>query len=301
MRYIINYTKKNNFIKDAVLTSKAEGNELGGQMKYTRPNVPKTVRNYVPHIDYRKNAFIIDATQKELDEIVAEIGFYDKNGNVITNAPLKNPNAPFWKHADLFIRLESSGTSLDDDDPLQKFWIKCFKADSRFRFAGDKIAPSLASRVQYTVSKITEDMSEKSQELDETYVAMKLLTSNEDNLEKLTSVLRAMGWLIKNPEPKIVRSSLMALITDKKHMYPKGSSENNIETFIRLMEAKTATLNLKGLIAEALSKNIINKDGSGQYFYGELKLGSNKNAIEEFLTKSDNSDIYGEIITKVKG
>lgn len=300
MIYTVNYTKKNGFMKEPRLKQKNIEGEIVSDSRYVKPTVPKSLRNYVPHLHYKKNTFVIALEQKELDKLVEQIGFYDDNGDVIKTAPLKNPNAPFWKHPDLNIMLSGSGTTLDDDNPLHKFWIKCFEADPRFKFVGDNLPPSIASRVQYTVTKVTDVLNEKTEANDETYRAMKLLTTHEDDHEKLTSILRAMGTNVRNPNPKLVRDALLRKITEQKDVYVSGRSERNIEMFIRLCESTTKDLEMKSLITVARKKGIITKSNGNIYNYGDFKLGKNLNQVEEFLTSPDNSEILVELMQKTK-
>lgn len=300
MIYTVNYTKKNSFMRDPRLKQKNLEGELVSDARYVKPTVPKAVRNYVPHLHYKKGTFVINLKQVELNELVEKIGFYDSNGNLIKTAPLNNPDAPFWTHKKLMISLSGSGTTLDDDKALDKFWLKCFESDPRFQFSGDDIPPAMSSRVQFSVTKISENMSEDSVSNDESYEAMKLLTLNEDNFKKLVSVVRSMGVNVRNPEPKLVRDALLKKITTHKNNYVPGTSERNIEMFIRLMKASTKELELKELINKAKAKGVISKNGKNQYYYGELKLGSSLSKVEEFLKNEDNNEILNEFLEKTK-
>ena len=300
MLYTVNYTKKNSFMREPRLKQRNLEGELVSDSRYVKPTIPKAVRVYVPHIHYKKNSFMISMEQAELDKLVELIGFYDENNNVIKSAPLKNPNAPFWKHPELKINLNGSGLTLDDENPMDKFWLKCFEADPRFRFTGEDLPPSIASRVQYSVTKVSEQLNEQSETNDEMYKAMKLLTVNEDDHEKLASILRAMGTDVQNPNPKLVRDALLRKITDYKDQYVQGRNERNIEMFIRLATSTTEALTIQDTIAVARKKNLIKKGASGTYIYGEVKLGTSLEMVEESLKKEENAEIYRELIEKTK-
>ena len=300
MIYTVHYTKKNSFMKEPRIRTKNIEGDVISDSKYVKPTVPKAMRNYVPHLHYKKNSFVVGLEQDELNKLVKEIGFYDDRGELIVAAPLKNPNAPFWKHSDLKLMLNASGTTLDDEVPIHMFWIKCFEADPRFRFSGDELPPTIAAKVNYTVTSVTDKHNEQTQSNDETFEAMKLLTTNEENHEKLTSVLKAMGVAVQDPNPKLVRDALLRKITEHKDIFVAGTGERNIEVFIRLMSSKAKTLEVKGIITTALSKGVIVKTANNIYKYGDIKLGSNQKKVEEFLNDKENSDVLLEIQEKIK-
>lgn len=277
-----------------------DGNEVISESTYMQPSMPKSFRVYTAPLSYKKNMYLIECSQEDLDKLVAEIGFYDDNGNMIVKAPKKNPNAPFWKHPDLKLVISNAGTTLDDENPLHKFWLLCFEADPRFRLMGEKLPPSIASRVQYTVSKVSDKLGGQSESNDEAYTAMKLLTANEDNYDKLVSILRAMGTDVRKPNPRLVRDALMRKITDFKDLYVQGTAERNIERFIRLAEASTEDLEIKSLVTKARKRGMITKNSRNEYTYGDFKLGTSLDKVEGFLGDGDNVDILNELLEKTK-
>lgn len=301
MKYTVIYTKSNSFIKqngDPRLVTYKNGEPIADN-RYVKPTVSRAVRSYYPAIDYQRGKFLIGLDQKELDQLVKEIGFYDDHGALITSAPLRNPEAPFWRHKNLKVQLSGSGTTFDDEIPLDRFWIECFKADYRFQFAGDEITPSLRSRVHYTVTKITDKVDEVSKSSDESFEAFKILTSLEDDHQKLVTILRAMGTDVRDPEPKLVRQALQKKITDHKDLYIFDTGERNIEAFIRLAKTPTQQMAVKAMITQAKTQGIIFKK-KNNYYYGDLPMGSSLAKVEAYLNNKDNEDIKMAIITQLK-
>jgi hypothetical protein len=298
--YTVNYTKKNSFMKEPRLKQKSKDGLIVNDSRYVQPGTPKARRNYVPHISYKTNKFAVDGTQEEINSLIKEIGFYDKSGSLIDSAPLNNPNAPFWKHEDLKILLENNGTTLNDEFPLDRFWIMCFKADPRFEFIGDTLPPALKKRVQYTVTGINEKLNERTKSDEESFQAMELLVSIGEDTEKMASVLRAMGVSVSNPNNAMVKSALMRKISDQKDIYVQGTSERNIEMFLRLIKSAPKELAIKDLISRARTKDYITKDAKNTYFFGDLPIGKNLTQVEEYLSDKDNSDILKEIKDKLK-
>lgn len=301
MIYTVNYTKKNSFMKDPRLKSKNLEGDIINDSKYVKPTMPKAARVYVPTLLYKSNRFAIALEQKELNDLVEKIGFYSEDGALIKDAPLNNPNAPFWTHKDLKKMLYGSGTTLNDELPIDKFWLKCFEADPNFKVAGEQLPPSISSKIEFTVSKIQDDLNGIDEGNDDTYKAMKLLTSNEDNTEKLENVLRAMGVDVKKPNPKMVRDLLMRKITEQKDVYPMGSSERNIEMFIRLMESSNTELHISSVISKAISSGVLHKKKDRYYYYDDLKIATSKKDILLYLMDKKNIDILNEINIKIGG
>lgn len=302
MIYTVNYTKANSFMKAPKLKNKKldNGEEIENETRYMQPSMPRSFRVYSPPLSYKKKTYLIDCNQEELNNLVKEMGFYDDMGNHIVTAPMKNANAPFWRHPDLRLVISNGGTTLDDEVPLDKFWLLCFRADPRFKMLGEKLAPALDSKVEYTVAKISDKIGGADESLDETFKAMKLLTSNSDNLEKLTSILAAMGVDVKNPNENLVTKALTKKITTLKDVYVQGTSERNIEMFIRLAETPTKDLQIKGLITKARKRGMIRRNSSNIYIYGDFKMGTSLQKVEDFLNHPDHVDVLNELLTKTK-
>lgn len=303
MIYTVNYTKKNSFMRyknEPRLVQKNADGEITNESRYVKPGVSKALKIYVPQIHYRKNTMQVALSQKDLDDLVKKMELYDDDNNIITSAPLRNPSAPFWRHPSLRIQLETSGTTLDDDHPMDKFWLACFEADPRFRFAGEDVAPSVASRVQFTITKATEKFDEKTEKLDESYEAQKALIKMEDDVEKMTKILRAMGTSVKTTNHNLIRQALQRKITEYKDNFVKGTSERNIEMFLRLAKGNSADLEMRAIVNQAQGVGIIGKQANGKYVYGDIVLGTSISGVESFLRDDNNTDILNEIIVSLK-
>ncbi len=287
-------------MKEPRIKNKNLEGDIVSDKKYSKQASPRASRNYVPRISFRTGKMLVDLDQKELDKLVLDIGFYSEEGNLITNAPMNNPDAPFWKHPDVKVRLMGSGTSFNDDEPLDKFWLNCFRADPKFKVSGQKLAPSVAATVDYTVTAIQDGVSASTEATDELYKAMKLLTLNEDNFDKLTSILRAMGTDTRKASPKLVKNALMRKITDQKDHYLSGTGERNIDAFIRLCGVTTQELKFQEMVTQSLTKGVIVKRKNNKYYYGDIELGTSKAKIENYLEDPENNEIMVEIREKLK-
>jgi len=266
---------------------------------YVKPTLPQVRRRITPNVDYKTNRIALDIKQEDLDKLVAEIGFYDQDQKLIKEAPMKNPNAPFWKHRDLYLDIPGSGLTLDDEIARDRFWLEVMKADRRFILKGDSVPPSRAKKVLYTIKKVSDEVSGLDESQDELFLANELLVKHQDDHEKLVDVLVAMGTKVKKGNPKVVRNALMTKITQHKDQKVPGTEERNIEAFIRLMQSNTEEIAKKKYISEALKKGILTRDDRNEYFYGDLSLGGSRKDTEEFLLSEEGKDIMDQIMVKL--
>lgn len=302
MRYTVNFTRKSSFIRqngDPSLKTQDKDGQIVSETRYNRPGLPRGARYYVPHRNLKTGKFLIDLEQNKLNALVKEIGFYDEKGNQIVEAPLNNPNAPFWKHSELKVWLSNSGTSFDDEKPIDAFWLACMRADRQFMVVGEEIAPTLKSNVFYTITPIGQKITEENQNTDILIEAMSRFEKMKDDVEKMTAVLRAMGVDVKNPDMATLRRSIVGKITTFKDSYSKFSNgETNIETFMRLSDENSSALNMEATVKQSISNKAITKKGNNKYYYGDLLLGSSVKQVTDFLSK--NQDIFNEILEMLK-
>lgn len=295
--YTVRYTKASSFIKDAkglsVNRYDSNGNLLA-ENDYKMNFLPKVGRNYKVKTSNGKK--LVNLSQPDLNKLVEKIGFYDDEGNKITEAPLRNTTAKFWKHPKLKIWLEAAGTNIDDEDPLGLFWLKAFEADYEFRNSLDLVNPAMAGKQKYLVTRIGDDVSEKAKKIDEVLIATEMLSVMD--LPKQITVLRAMGVDIRKPDETATKRALMTKITDQKDML-SVTGERYIEQFIRLASEDPKVLNLDAHINQARSMRIISKNSKG-YTYGEIPLGRVLEDVKNFLEDSDNNDILNNIIKDIE-
>ncbi len=300
MLYTVNYTKKNTFMSVKGTPEKrritAEG-EIVDEGKYTQPTVPGASRVYRPKYSLRKRRYLVNLSQEELNALVKEMHLYEDNGAQIVDAPLTNESAPFWKHVSTSLYMENMSATLDDENPRDKFFIKCFESDPQFKMLGDEVNPAIAANVRFTIAKAEENVAKIDQATDQSMKAAELL--NAMDYEKQVNILRAMGIDSKNPDPKVVKNTLFRRITEEKNLRNvTGGLETNIEAFLRLATTTSEDLNLQGLIERARQSRVINKAKDGKYKFGQITLGKNLSEVREYLGNVENADILDEILDK---
>lgn len=301
MKYTVNFTRKLSFIRqqgEPIMKRTDSNGETLSEEIYKKPGLPNGTRGYVPHRFHKNNKMAIDLSQEQLNKIVKEIGFYNKEGKLIVEAPINNPNAEFWRHPELKCFISNSGSTFDDEIPIEAFWLGCFRADRKFTMIGEEISPSLKSNVSYTITPIGHKITEENEQLDLSAKAMEFFIAMKEDSVKMTSILRAMGTDVKNADESSLRRAIIAKITTMKDGYSKNSGgETNIEMFIRLANEDTSSLNIEGIVSQAMSDKTIVKRGNNKYYYGDIVLGTSKKSVMEYMEK--NKDIWEQIVESV--
>lgn len=296
--HVVNYTKRSDFIKEikgAKITRYDENGDPISDNDYRNPFLPKVGRNY--KVRTKNGKKLVNLSQEKLDELVKDMKLYDPITNqAIEEAPMHNPAAPFWRHPKLNLWIDYSGISLDDENPLDYFWLKAMEADPRFRGFKDKINPAMSPIIDFTVSKLGSDITEQATRTDELYKAMKLLLNMD--YDTRIKVLRAMGTDVRKGDPDVVERSLTVKITEHKDQLT-STGERQIEKFIRLAEESPAKLNIEGYANLAWKQRILSKKDS-KYYYGDILVGRTLKDIQRFLEDEDNSDITSEIVSKIQ-
>lgn len=295
MLYVINYVKDNGFFKAAkrkpeLKTVNKEG-EITSETVYKRPSIPGGRRNYTPSINYSNNRVRILLEQGELNKLVKEMEIYDKLGNQITHAPIGNPAAPFWVHESINLTLESASHTLNDELPMDRFWLECMKADPKFFFKdGQGLNSTVHSMIVYEVIPINMQEDDAQKGASESMEAVELLEAMGD--EKKRRILKGLGVHVgEKQDTSLIHKTLFSKITFEKDDLVRGSHERYIDRFMTLAKSSSATLTVIELFADARRKQVIYKDRNGNFKYGDLVLGRSEQEVYNYLEDTDNDDI----------
>ena len=75
--------------------------------------------------------------------------------------------------------------------------------------------------------------------------------------------------------------------------------EKDLSTFVTLAKSPKESIYLRGMVLEALYKNILTKEGAGIYYMGDLIAHGVDDAVEYF-SDDNNQEIKAKILEKVK-
>lgn len=303
MIYTVQYIKTNNFMKfgndDPMLKRETDEGDVLTERKFQGNAVPGSTKDYVPQFKMTRNRYLVDMTQDELNQLIQDgLDLFDEDGNKIERANLRNINDPFFKHSDLHIVFESGQATFDDEIPLHKFWLACFRADPNFMFAGEEVNPAMSAKVKYRVtSTATEEAINEKVESEAIRAVDIFYKMNHDEKVK---VLKAMGVYIEDADPEKVRKLLYRKISDDKDAINRKTRERNIDSFLRFAEMDPDKLNLQSLISDARKEGLIVKGTGNKYYYQDVAMGRTLDDVYVYLNDEDNNDMLNVIASKLK-
>ena len=294
MKYTVSYTKRSFFKNkiDIKTVDKNGAETISGS--YKKNVAPGSIIKWRLKFNGASMKFPLNIDQTALNQMVSDIQLFDKNGSEIKTANLRNPADPFLTHDSLVCTFEGGSKILDDENPLDRFFLRCFKNDRDFYFVDDDTDKSLGKSavVKFTVTKAGHENKETSKGIDEGLEAAALL--KDMTFERQVQILKSFGVNMNNPDPIIVKNTLYTKISDKKDSLYEG--KRNIEKFLELAKSTSSELNLRDLITEAYGKGIIIKKPGNKYHWGELFLGRNLDTVFQYLSDPENSDVKEDII-----
>lgn len=295
MIYTVVFTGTNTFIKGAknvaIKKYDADGVEVYST-PYRGSTIPGTGRWYLPQVN--KNEVLIDMSQTELNDLVKDLYVYDEKGDQVLDAPIKNPSAKFWRLIEN-IFIEYAGKNFDDENPWDRFWLACFRADQHFN-TSSKQNDAMNDVVKFKVTKTTDIAEERFKDVDEVSEAIVLLSSME--FAKQVQILKAFGVTVNDPDPKQVERALKERIITKKDSLT-DSGERYIDFFLRLSKTANEDLNIHGVISAAINKKIITRNiKSNKYYYNDIPVGRTKDDVYNFFKEDDSRGLLEDLMKK---
>lgn len=293
MIHVVRWAHKSAFIRDIKnpkIQLEKDG-EVVDEKDFKLGHVPGAGRSYIPKTVKGKKQ--INLSQAELNKLVKQMNLYDEHNDQITEAPINNPSADFWKHPRIRLSIDYSGTQLNDEDPFGKFWLACLEADREFNVGGER-NPAMSAITKFDVRKIEDVIDESEQELDDIDKATNAI--HDMSFEKQVKVLRAMGVRIDSPEPNVVRRNLIRKVTIQKDQLNQG--RKNLELFLELIEDQG--LDIKSLVKAARDQDVIVKHKSRGYMFGAIELGTTLPKVYSFLSDEANSEVLESLDKQTK-
>jgi len=172
------------------------------------------------------------------------------------------------------------------------------KQQPEYQMKGDAVNPALNALKMYTITTAAIDNDIQEKIVDQVLEANALLSAMTYDLQ--CSILKAMGIAVKDAEPGIVKATLFRKVTDDKNLLVPGTSKKNIDMFLELAKADTATINLRGIVTMAREYGIISKNKNGIYRYGEIELGRTIAEVNKFLGEKDNYDVLNRVTDELR-
>lgn len=304
MIYTVNYTKKNNFIRPsggnpARLKQVSNDGETLIDKHYKLETTPKSRKIHRIKWNSRIKKYDVGIKPEELNELVSSLDFYDKNNVKIVKANARNQSDPFFGHKDLYLSFDRGSVILNDEIPIDRFWLAALNNDIEFKQLGDEINPAITGKVKYTVFNSTVKAARENKVVDESMEASDIFHKGLDDNKRI-KILKAFGVYIDNPDSDVVKRTLFSKITTDKDVINRATGERNVELFLRLAKTNTEELNIRAFIQDARGKGFITKGTNNKYQYRDVSLGRTLNDAYNFLSEDINSDLLEDVINDLK-
>lgn len=281
----------------------------GGMFPGTRqPYIPKwsEKRGYV--LKHKMNGKLVDLTDSELNVLVAQCYFYAKDNKMIETANRLNRQDPFFQiliNKKPLIRNEGR-FDLDDSKPLDQIWLGLVRGDTEdFGIAGEKSGLLSASQRYIIVDRSMDSVSE-TRIREKKQMVNKLWDSVSTDEEKLRKIAR-IGNLKKGKSLTDniddVKNAVYDMSQNTTDMISKEKNETVQDFFIQLARLDTENLNTRDIVALAKGFGYIKpqtQNGKKVFILLGNQVGSSMEAVQEYLTRSENSDVLSELSELIK-
>lgn len=270
------------FVEDA----SGRRDEIGDYKNSMLPNGNNSHRVFY---DTSKGKYDIDLTDEELNAAVRAMSLSDPKTKIaITSANRHNEYDPFFIHEELVLRIPNSGTTLDDETPIGKFWLKAIESEPhKFKIDNGTGNPALERIQEFQV--ITSRHSEVAinEEVNEGMEATSRFHSIYEDYQKMIFICQGMDIEVGS-EPKIgvLRSAIYQKITTEKDFKTKDGVRY-IDRFFELTDMSKPELEIRAKVSEAISLGIISKVDRRLNFNGEF-VGFNAEEAYRYFSNDDN-------------
>lgn len=298
---------KSDKITDKVTLVRTYNTERGKQDKVTQmtgnmlPNIERLKR---AKWDDSKHRWMINATEKQLQEWAHNLGAVDKDNRFIERVSLSNPRDPFITSIKIKI---GSDYILDDATPLGQLHKAVLQGRHDIDWGNENINISEYDKrynLEYAAVKLGERVEDE-EVVDVDDMMHFMSTLNATTLEKKVMIAEAIGINVPQyPEEKIINSSLYKKWSDegnKKVGYSLQSVETNKSKIDRLLNATSGELEMEYIISKAMINKIILWLPNFKYYeYNGINVGRKPGDVEEYFRDDKNSDMFQKLAKEIK-
>ena len=199
-----------------------------------------------------------------------------------------NPNQPhpYWSTKTAHLKFPNSTLILDISKPLDYIRVKNYKA-SPFVANSEKEYQEglwpLATHILYDEGEHIEIEAHRLNKKKEAYKIADKLTKEQ----KVALIQIILDMSVRKQSNEYIDVKLGEIIEGEF-----------INEFLKLSKADKNYLYIKGLVVEALYKNILTKEGSGIYYMSDI-LGHSIDDVTEYFSNPQNQEIKARILEKL--
>ena len=122
-------------------------------------------------------------------------------------------------------------------------------------------------------------------------------------INKKREAYKLADKLTKNQKISIVQILLDISVRKQSNDFIEIKLEEaiskDLQSFLQLAKEPKESIYMRGLVLEALYKNILTKEGAGIYYMGDLIAHGTDDAVSYFLDKN-NQEVKARILEKIK-
>lgn len=230
--------------------------------------------------DAKTMQYAVSFTEEDLKFLEEKKVSYDLSLNFDSEKP-----HPFWDSGMAAIKLENHTMFFDKNVPLERIKIAILRGS---RFVANSMAEyeeGLYPDATHVIHDEVEQAEIKASKVEQKNRAV-IIASKLPRERKIQIILAMGGRNMKNQSDDFIIVELDELIS------------KDPEKFIRVAERDKKSLADFALVIEALQKNVLRKEGH-KILYMDSVLGSDEDAVAEYLGKDENQDLKMIIIQKV--
>jgi hypothetical protein len=199
-----------------------------------------------------------------------------------------NPNKPheFWSTKVAHLKFPNRTLILDMAKPLDFIKVKNYKASLYVANSEKEYQEGLwplATHILYDESEHIEIEAHKINKKKEAYKIADKLTKEQ----KVSLIQILLDISVRKQSNEFIEVKIGEII--------EGDLIND---FLRYSKLDKQFVYVKGMVVEALYKNILNKEGSGIYYMGDI-LGHSVDDVVEYFLSPQNQEIKARILEKL--
>jgi len=199
-----------------------------------------------------------------------------------------NPNEPhpYWSTKPAQLKFPNKTLVFDITKPVDFIKVKNYKAspfvaNSEKEFQEGKWP--LATHILYDESEHVEMEAHKISKKKEAYLLVDKLSKEQ----KVAIIQIILDTSVRKQSNEFIEVKLAEII--------EGDYLND---FLKYAKADKSYLSIKGMVIEALYKNVLTKEGAGIHYMGDI-LGHNVDDVVEYFTNPQNQEIKARILEKI--
>jgi hypothetical protein len=230
--------------------------------------------------DSRTGKYATGLTEQEAKEYGAKLG--------LDLSDMFNPLTPhpFWGTKAAQLKFPNKTLIFDITKPMDFIKVKAYKVSPFVANSEKELQDGMwpeATHILYDESEHVEIEAHKMNKKLEAYKLVDKLTK-----EQKTSMIQILlDVSVRNQSNDYIDVKLGELI-----------ESDLINDFIKLAKSDKKTLFVKGLVTEAIYKNILTKEGAGIYYMGDI-LGHSIDEVVEYFANPQNQEIKARILEKI--